>query len=234
MQQFFSFIILTFVYSSTCFRAFSRPSSGAQWLQWQPLVLPSYRGDSRAVPVVGPAGRPDHRHLWLRWWTFGFHKMRAKFLTNWEPVSFSGRTLLHGVSKDYLANLSKYFFINSRTVRFANSWIYFKPYLGFLTSEAVTFIFLVNGPLNYCGSVTPFASVQGIMTYFWFQTFALFWMLYAFFWVIPRHLNIICRLFGTLCLFHLHRPMKMEQRECLAAGRCNGWAIAAAGNQKHM
>jgi hypothetical protein len=31
------------------FRAFSRPSSGAQWLQWQPLVLPSYRGDSRAV-----------------------------------------------------------------------------------------------------------------------------------------------------------------------------------------
>jgi hypothetical protein len=38
------------------FRAFSRPSSGAQQLQWQPLVLPSYRGDSRAVFVVGPAG----------------------------------------------------------------------------------------------------------------------------------------------------------------------------------
>ena len=36
------------------FRAFSRPSSGAQLLQWQPLVLPSYRGDSRAVFVVGP------------------------------------------------------------------------------------------------------------------------------------------------------------------------------------
>ena len=54
----FQFIILTFVYSSTCFGAFSRPSSGAQWLQWQPLVLPSYRGDSRAVFVVGPASRP--------------------------------------------------------------------------------------------------------------------------------------------------------------------------------
>ena len=40
------------------FRAFSRPSSEAQWLQWQPLVLPSYRGDSRAVFVVGPVGRP--------------------------------------------------------------------------------------------------------------------------------------------------------------------------------
>jgi hypothetical protein len=37
------------------FRAFSRPSSGAQWLQWQLLILPSYRGDSRAVFVVGPA-----------------------------------------------------------------------------------------------------------------------------------------------------------------------------------
>jgi hypothetical protein len=27
-------------------------------MQWQPLVLPSYRGDSRAVFVVGPDGRP--------------------------------------------------------------------------------------------------------------------------------------------------------------------------------
>jgi len=43
------------------FRAFSLPSSGAQWLQWQPLVLPSYRGDNRAVFVVG-FGRPDHEH----------------------------------------------------------------------------------------------------------------------------------------------------------------------------
>jgi len=41
-------------------------------------------------------------------------------------------------------------------------------------------------------------------------------MLYAFFWVIPRRLNFICRRFGTLCLFHLHTypPMKMEQAEC--------------------
>jgi len=29
------------------FRAVSRPSWGAQWLRWQPLVLHSYRGDSR-------------------------------------------------------------------------------------------------------------------------------------------------------------------------------------------
>jgi hypothetical protein len=36
------------------FPVFSRPSPGAQLLQWQPLVLPSYRGDIRAVFVVGP------------------------------------------------------------------------------------------------------------------------------------------------------------------------------------
>jgi len=41
----------------------------------------------------------------------------------------------------------------------------------------------------------------------WFQTFAAFWILYAFFWVIPRLLNFICRRFGTLCLFHLHRQV---------------------------
>jgi hypothetical protein len=38
------------------FRAFSPPSPVAQWLQWQPLVLRSYCGDSRAVFVVGPDG----------------------------------------------------------------------------------------------------------------------------------------------------------------------------------
>jgi len=36
-------------------------------------------------------------------------------------------------------------------------------------------------------------------SYSWFQTFAMFWMLYAFFWVIPQRLNFICRRFGTLC-----------------------------------
>jgi hypothetical protein len=36
------------------FRAFSRPSSRAQLPQWQPLVLPLYHSDSRAVFVVGP------------------------------------------------------------------------------------------------------------------------------------------------------------------------------------
>ena len=73
MRQFFSLLswrLFTaehvsgvFPYPDVClqlnmFRAFSCPSSGVQWLQLQPLVLPSYRGDSRAVFVVGLACRP--------------------------------------------------------------------------------------------------------------------------------------------------------------------------------
>jgi len=45
----------------------------------------------------------------------------------------------------------------------------------------------------------------------WFETFIVFWMLYAFFWVIPRRLNFICRRFGTPCLFHLHRQVGMKE-----------------------
>ena len=49
-----------------------------------------------------------------------------------------------------------------------------------------------------------------------FQSFAAFWIYYVFFWVVPRRLNYICRRFGTLYLFHLHRHllMKKEQIEC--------------------
>jgi len=34
--------------------------------------------------------------------------------------------------------------------------------------------------------------------------------LYAFFWVILRCLEFICRRFGTLCLLHLHRQVSMK------------------------
>jgi len=42
----------------------------------------------------------------------------------------------------------------------------------------------------------------------WFQTIDVFWMLHSCMWVIPRRLNIICRRFGTLCLFHIHKRGK--------------------------
>jgi len=41
------------------FWASSRPSSGAQQLQWQPLVLPLEHGGSSAVGR-GRASQPDH------------------------------------------------------------------------------------------------------------------------------------------------------------------------------
>ena len=33
------------------------------------------------------------------------------------------------------------------------------------------------------------------------------YLLYAFFWVIPRRLNFVFRRFETLCLSHLHRQV---------------------------
>jgi hypothetical protein len=62
------------------------------------------------------------------------------------------------------------------------------------------------------GDWTPSHSSAGMqymqyITTFLFQTFALFWMLYAFFCVIPRRLNFICRR-GTLS--HLQRQVDMK------------------------
>jgi len=36
-------------------------------------------------------------------------------------------------------------------------------------------------------------------------------LLYAFFWVIPRRLEFICRRFGTPCLFYLHRQVGVSR-----------------------
>ena len=36
-------------------------------------------------------------------------------------------------------------------------------------------------------------------------------ILYALFWVIPRRLEFICRRFGTLRLFHLHRQVGVSR-----------------------
>ena len=71
--------------------------------------------------------------------------------------------------------------------------------------------------------------------YSWFKTFAVFSVLYAFFWVIPRRLNFICRRFGTLCLFHLHRQVGVEWRGWEMLGHLYGkifsskisWAICS-------
>jgi len=52
-------------------------------------------------------------------------------------------------------------------------------------------------------------------------------MLYAFFWVSPRRLNFICRRFGTLCLFHIHRQVDEDGTEC---SEKSAYKIQAPGN----
>ena len=47
-----------------------------------------------------------------------------------------------------------------------------------------------------------------VHTYFYTVTKTL---LYAFFWVRPRHLEFICQRFGTLCLFRLHRRVDVSK-----------------------
>jgi len=55
----FHFIIQTFIYSSTCFGRSPAHHKELKDCSKQPLVLPSYRGDSRAVFVVGPTVKPE-------------------------------------------------------------------------------------------------------------------------------------------------------------------------------
>jgi hypothetical protein len=65
------------------------------------------------------------------------------------------------------------------------------------------------------------------------KTWTILLMLYAFFWVVPRRLNFICRRFELLYLFQLHRPthtylpMKMEQTNCSETSACK---IQTPGN----
>jgi hypothetical protein len=55
---------------------------------------------------------------------------------------------------------------------------------------------------------------------FLISNFAVFWMLYAFFWVIPRRLNFMYRRFETLCLFHLHKRIGMRMTRFENVGVC--------------
>jgi len=51
-------------------------------------------------------------------------------------------------------------------------------------------------------------------------------MLFAFFWVILRRLSFVCRRFGTLCLFHLHRRYE-DGTEC---SETSAYKIQTPGN----
>jgi len=80
-------------------------------------------------------------------------------------------------------------------------WYCIKPY-GDTSQNTIAWIMLVSVGLN-CFIVVCFSTFllqwSCRKTFYWFQTFTVFWMLYAFFSVIPRRLNFISRRFGTLC-----------------------------------
>jgi len=61
-----------------------------------------------------------------------------------------------------------------------------------------------------CGMRPSSTPVNILKLYTYLLTYLLTYWLYAFFWVIPRQLNFICRRFGTLCLFHLHRQVGVK------------------------
>jgi len=65
--------------------------------------------------------------------------------------------------------------------------------------------------------VTIFAVKRQEVLHTWFQNFAVFWILCASFWAIPRRLNFICRRIGPLRLFHLHRRVGMDYTSYLPA-----------------
>ena len=99
-----------------------------------------------------------------------------------EPVSFSRRTLLHGVSK---------FFLDSFISTLSPYWTISTCMLSVLPLSIETW------HEQTCSSKhAPFS---------WFQTFAVIWILYIFFWVFPRRQIVVGRRFGTLYQFHLQR-----------------------------
>jgi len=81
----FSGLLLDVYLQLNVFWASSRPSSGAQWLQWQPLVLPSYCGDSHAVFVVGPDGWPAQPRPTALLSPRSEGKTRGRYCSCWAP-----------------------------------------------------------------------------------------------------------------------------------------------------
>ena len=83
----------------------------------------------------------------------------------------------------------------------------------------VVFVYLAmcHGDWVLChwGGVRPVHNVTDGYIKFnvasWFQTFAVFWMLYSLHWVIPLRLNFTCRRFDSPCQFRLHRRCKQEE-----------------------
>jgi hypothetical protein len=89
--------------------------------------------------------------------------------------------------------------MSQKISRFSTKWVHFLTWI----LKQIT----ISWTLNFF-----FQCVRTKVNFSLSQTFAVSRMLCAFFWVIPWRLNFICRRFGTLCLFHLHRRVGMKEK----------------------
>ena len=67
------------------------------------------------------------------------------------------------------------------------------------TTEPFFLLLLFDGP-SFNGTLDDFSTTTVAKDIYWhsrFHTFAVLWMLYSFFWVIPRRLNFMFRRFRT-------------------------------------
>jgi len=84
-------------------------------------------------------------------------------------------------------------------------------FVGSLFSYAINELCVLVWWLYGERGVAKILSFESIMkSYSWFQTYAVFWMSYSFFWVISRPLNFMYRHCGTLCQFYLYRWCKLH------------------------
>ena len=114
ISQTLGFVLTTPPHETPCYEIFTRrdASSGDETKQSRSKLLLHLDLRGGVFLEEAPRGRQRKRdivlsslrigtgggHLWVRWWTFGFRKMRGISWLAAEPVSFSRRTLLHGVS----------------------------------------------------------------------------------------------------------------------------------------
>ena len=63
---------------------------------------------------------------------------------------------------------------------------------------------------EHCPQTQTVFTCNKAENYFSSQTSVVLWMLYSFFWLIPRHLNFICRRFGTVCSIFMGRVNKLQ------------------------
>jgi hypothetical protein len=73
------------------------------------------------------------------------------------------------------------------------------------TASGVTFLSRTADRLKPLLAAPRQANELWVNWLYWFKTFTVFWMLFAFFWVVRRRLLFECRRFGRQRLFHVRR-----------------------------